>query len=72
MLEASAWVSVDMSGHCDLTVHLVPVKTSRSEDLLSAHDDDALAVEQVFGDVACKTAQQVAASINDNLSFEPA
>jgi hypothetical protein len=61
-----------MSAHVLLSVHLASEETAGLENFLASDDNNALPAEQVFGDVACQAAKQVATSINDNFLLEHA
>jgi hypothetical protein len=72
MLLTAAGVSVNTLVHNILTNDLVPLNPAGLENLLTAHDSDALAGQQLLGNNAGETALKVAPTVNDQLLFEHA
>jgi len=72
VLEALAGVRVNGSRHSKLSAELVAEERSRNVDRFAAHYNDTLAPEQLLGDNAGQAAEQMAASVDDNLLFEHA
>ena len=72
VLGTTAWVRVNTLVHIILTNDLVSLDPGRLEDLLAAHDGDALAGQKLLGNDAGKAAFKVAPSVNDQLLFEHA
>ena len=72
MLLTTAGVGVNTLVHHILTDDLVPLDPAGLEDLLTAHNSDALTGQEFFGNNAGETALEVASSVNDQLLFEHA
>ena len=72
VLLTTAGVGVNTLVHHILTDDLVPLDPAGLEDLLTAHNGDALTGQEFFGNNAGETALEVASSVNDQLLFEHA
>ena len=72
VLLAAAGVRVNTLVHHILTDDLVPLDPAGLENLLAAHNSDALAGQELLSDKARETALEVASSVNDQLLFEHA
>ena len=72
VLLTAARVRVNTLVHHILTNDLVPLDPAGLEDLLTAHNSDALTGQEFFGNNAGETALKVASSVNDQLLFEHA
>lgn len=72
VLGTTARVGVDALLHRVQSNDLVSLQIARLEDLLAAHNGDALTRQQLLGNDACQTALKVASAVNDQLLFEHA
>jgi len=72
MLEPTAGVSVDALVFLILPLQLAAEERLRDVDLLTSHDNDTLAAEELCGNNAREAATEMATPVNDNLLFEHA
>jgi len=72
VLLTAAGVRVNTLVHHILTNDLVSLDPAGLEDLLAAHNGDALARQELLSDNASEAALEVASSVNDQLLFEHA
>lgn len=67
---ASSWVVVHSLVEVLAELDFVPEKTAGDADFFASDHNNSLAIQQFLGNIAGKTAKNVALGVNDNLFFE--